>query len=106
LRHTIVHNVGVVTQSDAIKLRLLVRAPVAQMQVLAPTQDDIRYLKRFLDETAERSNRRIGERLAELLTAIHAMDPGLFAPQEMADGITRIFGFVCTVAGVAGTLPF
>lgn len=28
LRHTIVHNVGVVTQSDAIKLRLLVRGAV------------------------------------------------------------------------------
>jgi hypothetical protein len=31
LRHTIVHNVGVITQSDAIKLRLLVRGPVPQM---------------------------------------------------------------------------
>jgi hypothetical protein len=105
LRHTIVHNVGVITQSDAIKLRLLVRAPVPQMQVLAPARDDIRYLKRFLDETAERSNRRIGERLAELLTAIHANDPGLFAPQDMADALTRTFGFVLSVAGRAGALP-
>jgi hypothetical protein len=105
LRHTIVHNVGVITQSDAIKLRLLVRAAVLPMQVLAPTRDDIRYLKRFLDETAERSNRRIGERLAELLTVIHATDPGLFVPQTMADAVTRTFGFVLTVAGAAGTLP-
>jgi hypothetical protein len=105
LRHTIVHNVGVITQSDAIKLRLLVRAAVPQMQVTAPTRDDIRYLKRFLDETAERSNRRTGERLAELLTAIHATDPGLFALQAMADAVTRTFGFVLTVAGAAGTLP-
>jgi hypothetical protein len=105
LRHTIVHNVGVITQSDAIKLRLLVRAPVPQMQVLAPTRDDIRYLKRFLDETAERSNRRIGGRLAEFLTAIHAADPGLFIPQEAADAVTRTFGFVLSVAGAAGRLP-
>ncbi len=96
LRHTIVHNVGVITQSDAIKFRLLVRAP---------RRDDIRYLKRFLDETAERCNRRIGERLAELLTAIHASDPTLFLPQEVADLVTATFGFVLTVAGVAGTLP-
>jgi hypothetical protein len=105
LRHTIVHNVGLITQSDAIKLRLLVRAPVPQMQVLAPTRDDIRYLKRFLDETAERSNRRIGTRLAELLTAIHTQHPGLFVPQEMADMVTRIFGFALTIGGAIGTLP-
>jgi hypothetical protein len=102
LRHTIVHNVGVITQSDAIKLRLLVRAAVPQLQVLAPTRGDIRYLKRFLDETAERCNRRIGERLAELLTAIHTADPGLFVPQEAADAVTRTFGFVLTVAGAVG----
>jgi hypothetical protein len=104
LRHTIVHNVGVVTQSDAIKLRLLVRGPVPSLQVLAPTRDDIRYLKRFLDEMAERCNRRIGERLAEVLTAIHGADPTLFVPQEVADQVTRTFGFVLTVAGAAGTL--
>jgi hypothetical protein len=105
LRHTIVHNVGVITQSDAIKLRLLVRAGVPPMRVIGPTRDDIRHLKRFLDETAERSNRRIGARLAELVTAIHAGDPSLFAPQETADAITRTFGFVVTVSGAAGRLP-
>lgn len=105
LRHTIVHNVGVITQSDAIKLRLLVRSVVPQMQVIAPTRDDIRYLKRFLDESAERCNRQIGERLAELLTAIHRADRGLFIPQEVADVVTRTFGLVLTVAATAGVLP-
>jgi hypothetical protein len=47
----------------------------------------------------------IGERLAELLTAIHPVDTGLFVPQEMADAVTRTFGFAFTVAGAAGTLP-
>jgi hypothetical protein len=65
----------------------------------------MRYLKRFLDETAERSNRRIGERLAELLTAIHATDPGLFVPQATADAVTGPFGFAVTVAGATGTVP-
>jgi hypothetical protein len=104
LRHTIVHNVGVITQSDAIKLRLLVRAAIPRLQVIAPTRDDIRYLKRFLDETAERSNRRIGESLAELLTALHAADSGLFVPQEAADAVTGTFGCVLSVGGVAGRL--
>lgn len=74
------------------------------MQVIAPTREDIRYLKRFLDETADRCNRRIGERLADLVTVIHATDPGLFVPQAMADAVTRTFGFVLTVAGAAGVL--
>ena len=104
LRHTVVHNVGVITQSDAIKLRLLVRAPVPSMQVLSPTRDDIHFLKRFLDETAEVANRRIGTRLAELLSTIHAGNPALFVPQEMADRVTQTFGFVLTVAGSPGRL--
>ena len=75
------------------------------MQVLSPTRDDIRYLKRFLEETAEASNRRLGARLAELLSTIHAGNSALFVPQEMADRVTRTFGFVVTVASVPGTLP-
>jgi hypothetical protein len=105
LRHTVVHNVGVITQSDAIKLRLLVRSAVPSMQVLSPTRDDIHFSKRFLDETAEMANSRIGSRLAELLTTIHVGNPALFAPQEMADRITETFGFILTVAGAPGLLP-
>lgn len=103
LRHTIVHNVGVITQSDAIKLRLLVRKAVPSMQVLSPTRDDIRYLKRFLDETTYHCNHRIGERLATLLSAIHVTDPGLFVAQEIADSVSCTFGLALTVDGVVGS---
>lgn len=48
LRHTIVHNVGVITQSDAVKMRLWAREPVQAPRVLAPTRDDLRYLKHSL----------------------------------------------------------
>ena len=105
LWHTVVHNVGVITQSDAIKLRLLVRTAVPSMQVLSPTRDDIRFLRRFLAETAEVANRRIGTRLAELLSTIHAGNPAPFVPQEMADRIAGTFGFVLSVAGAPGVLP-
>jgi len=66
MRHTIVHNVGVITLSDAVKMQLWAREPVQAPRVLSPTRDDLRYVKRFLDESAEVCNRRIGERLAEL----------------------------------------
>jgi hypothetical protein len=104
-RHSVVHNVGVITQSDAIKLRLLTKQPVQSPRTLAPTRDDLRYLKRFLDETAELCNRRVAERLAELLTTIHASDPGLFDPGTVANELSHTFGIALTVAGVLGVVP-
>jgi hypothetical protein len=105
IRHTAVHNVGVVTQSDGIKFRLLAKEAVASPRLLAPTWDDLRFLKRFLDETAKSCNQRVGQRLAELLTTLHAGDPTLFSPQATADALTQTFGFSLTVAEAAGVLP-
>jgi len=104
LRHTQVHNVGVITQSDAIKFHLMIREPVESPRLLVPTRDDIGHLKQFMDETAEIANQRIGTRLAELLTTIHAGYPTLFAPQDMADRVTNAFGVVLSVAGATGVL--
>jgi hypothetical protein len=47
-------------------------------------------------------NKRVGERLAVILTVIHASDPTLFAAQEEADAISRKFGTSLTVAGAVG----
>jgi hypothetical protein len=105
LRHTIIHNVGVLTQSDAIKFKLLIQGQVEPQRVLIPTRRDLRYVKRFLDETASRGNERIGSRLAELLTIIHNSNSLLFHPEEMANHLTKDFGLVLTVAGAAGSLP-
>jgi hypothetical protein len=105
LRHTVVHNVGIITQSDAVKLRLWARQPVESPRVLSPTREDIRYLKRFLDETAQSCNTRVGERLAELLTTLHGSDPTLFVPQQKANEVTRTFGSPLTVAGAIGVPP-
>jgi hypothetical protein len=76
---------------------------------LTPARNDIRCLKQFLDETAEDCNRRIGERLAALLTTIHATGPSLFAAQEMADRLGAIFRLVTPpllqVSGAIGVVP-
>jgi hypothetical protein len=105
LRHTAVHNVGVITQSDAVKLRLLAKEAVEAPRVLSPTRDDLRYIKRFLDGTAESCNQRVGQRLAELLTLIHIQAPVLFPSAEMANRVSQIFGFSLTVAAVPGVVP-
>ena len=104
IRHTAVHNVGVVTQSDAVKLRLWAKENVAAPRILAPTRSDINYLKRFLDETANRCNQRIGERLAQLLTTIHTPTPALFTPRAMADRVTATFRLPLQVAGATGVV--
>lgn len=104
LRHTAVHNVGVLTQSDAVKLRLLLREPVEAPRILAPTRDDIRYLKRFLDEIADYCNRRIGYRLAELITSIHQATPVLFDAQQKADELSSLFAFPVTISNQTGSI--
>ncbi len=105
LRHTLVHNVGVITKSDAIKLRLLSHERLEGPKVVLPTKDDVRYLKRFLDETATSCNQRIGVRLAELLTSLHVVQPMLFDPTEVANAVSNTFCQSLTVAGIAGTVP-
>ncbi len=105
IRNTAVHNVGVITQSDAVKLRLWAKEPVAAPRILAPTRADLKYLKRFLGETATLCNQRIGQRLAELLTAIHAPTPTLFAPQVMADRVASAFRLPLGVAAAIGLVP-
>ena len=106
LRHTIVHNLGQITQSDAVKFRLLARQSVEAPRLLIPTRDDVRYVKRFLDETAESINSRIMTRLAELLTTFHTDNPDLFDCQQVVNKLSRDFGvFGISVAGVEAELP-
>lgn len=105
LRHTSVHNVGVITRSDAIKLRVLSKTNVAAPRVLVPTKIDLQWLKSFLDDSAEVCNRRVGDRLAALLTTIHAESGGPFVPQAMADLLAAGFRLPLVVAGATGVVP-
>lgn len=105
LRHSTVHNVGVITRSDAVKLRVLSGGDVLAPRVLEPTRADLVYLRRFLDETTADCNKRIGERLAELLSDIHAKSPTLFDPQNQANRISAAFHVVLKVGNAAGVIP-
>lgn len=102
VRHTITHNVGVLTESDSSKLRFLAKEQIAAGTLLAPTKEDLRYVKRFLFETARHTNERIGQRLAELLTEIQQSDAGLFDAQRKAHEISYQFGLVLAVHGKVG----
>jgi len=105
LRHSVVHNVGVITISDAAKLRILAQKEVVGPRLLVLTRDDIRYLKRFLDETANLCNSRIATRLTVLMSNIHTQSPGLLKPQEYATRLAFKFRTPVTVAGAVGGVP-
>lgn len=102
VRHNIAHNVGLLTRSDSLKLRLLVKRSVSPEKMLNPSASDLRHVKRFLSETASRTNERVGKRLALILTKLHENDPSLFDAQDAADSISRKCGNILTVDGIVG----
>ena len=104
IRHNLAHNVGVMTHSDSMKFRVLIRGPVAADRRLSPTTEDLRYVKRFLAETATHTNQRVGRRLAALLEGFHAADPGLFDAQATANAVSRRFAFSVTINGHPGVV--
>jgi hypothetical protein len=105
VRHTIVHNVGVITASDAVKFRALTQEAVAAPGILLPTRDDLRHVTRFLNESADSINQRVGERLAELLTTLRTTQGLTFDLRQLADQVSRHFNRPLTVAGATGVLP-
>lgn len=72
-------------------------------RVLLPTVEDVRYVKRFLDETAESINGRVGDRLAALLTSFHQKSPDLIDAKSTADRLAKDFQLALVVDGIAGS---
>ncbi len=104
VRHTITHNVGVITGSDAGKLKMLLKANVESSRIVNPARLDIMYVHQFLSTTAQSVNRRVGTRLAEVLTKLHLDNPVLFDSLDRASAISRELGFSVTIDGSAGVL--
>ncbi len=104
LRHNSAHNVGVLTHSDSMKFRVLIGGPVEADRRLSPSAEDLRYVNRFLTETAISINRRVGTRLARLLDGFHATDPTLFDAQTKANSISRCFALSVTIHSQVGVL--
>lgn len=99
VRHTLVHNLGVLTGSDAARLRRLSRSPVDSDKVLSPTRRNFDHAKRFVDETAVSVNGRVAARLAELLTSLEADGYLTFDAQATAQELADAFQTSITVSG-------
>jgi hypothetical protein len=98
VRHNLTHNSGVLTGSDSMKFQVLTRRSVEKDRMLAPTEVDLRYAKRFFSETADDINDRVGRQLAALLTAVHAESPSLVDPGTRAQELADIFALPMTIA--------
>lgn len=89
IRHSIVHNAGVITESDAVKFSRLTQQRVSGSKYFWPDRCDVRRVKSFLDELVEIINVEVSKELAELLTTVQADDSPVFEPatkcQQLAD---------------------
>jgi len=99
LRHTLVHNLGVITESDAIKLRQILQAPINGKKVLAPSSKNVRQVKGLLDETAKQINARMSLRLSELLSTLQQENYLAIDPAAKAQSLATLFGVSVTVCG-------
>lgn len=102
LRNAAVHNAGVVTESDAAKLRILARRAVAAPRLLVPTRMDVYSVKLFLDESAELINDEIAKRLVTLLDAIRVGDPA-YDVTAQGKKLAVAFQQQVTLGGVTST---
>jgi hypothetical protein len=85
-----------------MKLKVLGRRPVAKGRIPVPTEEDLRYVKRFFSETADDINNRVGIQLADLLTAVHKEAAALVDAQTKADELANIFDMTLSVAAAQG----
>lgn len=99
LRHTLVHNLGVVTESDATKLRRILQSTIAGQKVLTPTSRNVRQVKAFLDETAKSINQRMALRLSGLLTKLKQENYLSIDPASKAQMLASLFGVSVTISG-------
>ena len=100
LRHTIVHNAGVITKSDAVKISRLIRQQIDAPRVLWPEKADVWYVKLFLDDLVEKMNHELGNALAALLTEIYGNDPSVFEPATKSQELADAFQMTTQIAGV------
>jgi hypothetical protein len=99
LRHTLVHNLGVITESDATKLRRILQSPIEGNKVLRPSSWNVLQVKKILDEAAKDINARIAIRLAALLEKMHQENYLSVNPALKAQELATLFGVPVTICG-------
>lgn len=99
LRHTLVHNLGVITQSDATKLRRILQSSIQGNKVLRPSAWNVYQIKKILDESANDINGRMATRRLELLEKMHQENYLSVNPALKTQELSTLFGVPVTICG-------
>jgi hypothetical protein len=91
LRHTIAHNVGILTRSDASKLERLLNRRLSSPRELDIDRKHVFYLQQFLAALADELNKVIADRLGLVLTEFHTVSSHLIDPSAKAQELASTF---------------
>ena len=98
LRHTIAHNLGSLTRSDAGKLQRLLGHRLDSPKELDIDRKHVFYLQQFLDPLAKEINLRIAERLGLVLTEFQTTSPTLIDHKDRSKGLAILFQVPFTIS--------
>ncbi len=103
LRHVLVHNAGVISPSDAVKLRVLANQPVDGMRRLRPTKDEVFQVKLLLDDAVAIVNTAVRDRLQVVLAGVCTKTPTVTPIPHEVQRWANAFDLPFTVLGASAT---
>ncbi|MCO5166607.1 MAG: hypothetical protein M9894_09605 [Planctomycetes bacterium] len=101
LRHVLVHNAGVISPSDAVKLRVLADEAVDGARRLRPTKNEVYQVKLLLDEAVVVVNSAVRDRLQVVLDGVCTKTPTVTPALHEVQRLASAFDLPFTVLGVS-----
>jgi hypothetical protein len=99
LRHAVVHNAGVLTRSDALKLSRLTKCDVSAPRIVWPDKRDIRCVKLFLDDLTKKIGQEVGSTLGQCLIEHHPSGSCTLEAHKTAKQLANAFQVPITIGG-------
>lgn len=99
IRHTIAHNLGTLTRSDAGKLQRLLGERVDSPKELDIESKHVLYLRQFLSPLAKEINLAVADRLGKVLTQFQNTFPSLIDHVARSKALSNLFQVSFTIAG-------
>lgn len=99
VRHTIAHNLGTLTRSDAGKLQRILGQRIDSPKELDIDRKHVYYLQQFLSPLATEINQLIADRLGQVLTQFQSTSPSLIDHLGRSKALAKLFQVSFTIAG-------
>lgn len=99
IRHTIAHNLGTLTRSDAGKLQRILGERIDGHKELDIDRKHVYYLQQFVSGLAKEVNTTVADRLGQVLTQFRNTSPSLIDHVAKAKELANLFQVRFTIAG-------